>query len=770
MFRVSREDRLPLLAVGRLTHGAAASLGLLCLLSALLCLTPDLAPAGVSSTPSRTFVTDGTVNAVVPTNRAIYIGGRFSSVGPRTGPGVGLDATTGKSTGLPEVAGGGRIVKAVVPDGSGGFYIGGNFSHVGGVPRTALAHILAGGRVDPRFDPGPPSGGRNRSVDALALSGKTLYVGGSFDSIGGRQRTNIAALDATTGRSTDWSPNASGPVDALRVSGDTVYAGGWFSSIGGQPRENIAAIDAGTGKATGWNPQASARSGYFPHTPPVTALAISGSTVYAAGKFDSIGGQPRSGIAALDATTGQATGWNPNPNYPVNALRVSGQAVYAGGIFTSIGGQRRNHIAALDVTSGQATPWNPDARAPYATGHVDALAVSGSIVYAAGDFRSIGGQPRTNLAAFDAVTGKATAWNPHTNGYAYAIARSGHTVYAGGAFNSVGDIRTRNGLAALDPTTGAPTSWNPGSVWGGNGVVEALAASGNTIYVGGDFSKIGSHPRPDIAAIDATTGKPRSWDPHPTVSPGAPAVWALAVSGDTVYAGGYFTAVGGKPRKSIAALDATTGDATNWNPNALGDGAYGIGTVGALAVSGKTVYAGGDFDSIGGQPRNGIAALDASTGKATGWNPNPPSVYDSIGALAVSGSTVYAGGSFTRIGGKARNALAALDATTGKATSWDPRASSPQPTYVNALAVSGHTVYAGGFFTSIGGQPRKDLAALDATTGQATPWNPSPVEPYGGVFQLVSDLAVGPDGSLWVGGSFTGFPTAAQSGIARFRP
>ena len=107
------------------------------------------------------------------------------------------------------------------------------------------------------------------------------------------------------------------------------------------------------------------------------------------------------------------------------------------------------------------------------------------------------------------------------------------------------------------------------------------------------------------------------------------------------------------------------GLATAWNPNANG-------TVYALAVSGSTVYAGGDFTSIGGQARNRIAALDATTGLATAWNPNANSYR--VDALAVSGSTVYAGGYFTSIGGQARNRIAALDAATGLATAWNPNA------------------------------------------------------------------------------------------------
>ena len=62
---------------------------------------------------------------------------------------------------------------------------------------------------------------------------------------------------------------------------------------------------------------------------------------------------------------------------------------------------------------------------------------------------------------------------------------------------------------------------------------------------------------------------------------------------------------------------------------------------------------------------------------------------------------------------------ATIDATTGVATAWDPNAND----YVYALAVSGGTVYAGGYFTSIGGQPRNYIAALDAASGAATDWD-----------------------------------------------
>jgi hypothetical protein len=82
---------------------------------------------------------------------------------------------------------------------------------------------------------------------------------------------------------------------------------------------------------------------------------------------------------------------------------------------------------------------------------------------------------------------------------------------------------------------------------------------------------------------------------------------------------------------------------------------------------------------------------------------------------------------------------------------------------VHAIVLSGPKMYAGGSFESIGEEPRPHLAALDPLHGEPTPWNPMPNGD-------VSTLALAPDGSLWAGGSFTGFPGIAQSGVARFAP
>jgi hypothetical protein len=111
----------------------------------------------------------------------------------------------------------------------------------------------------------------------------------------------------------------------------------------------------------------------------------------------------------------------------------------------------------------------------------------------------------------------------------------------------------------------------------------------------------------------------------------------------------------------------------------------------ALAVSGSTLYAGGGFTTAGGSAANYIAQWNGSSWSALGSGMN-----NYVYALAVSGSTLFAGGYFTTEGGSA-----AHDIAQWNGGSWSALGSGMN-NYVYALAVSGSTLYAGGGFTTAG--------------------------------------------------------------------
>lgn len=170
------------------------------------------------------------------------------------------------------------------------------------------------------------------------------------------------------------------------------------------------------------------------------------------------------------------------------------------------------------------------------------------------------------------------------------------------------------------------------------------------------------------------------------------------------------------------------------------------GRVNAILLAGNRIYLGGEFTHVNGVSREHLAALNASTGKLTSWAPraNGP-----VRALAASsdGSRIYAGGSFTYVNGRSRKQLAALDPTTGSLDpNWTPNANYT----VYALAVVGNRVYLGGAFTAVNGQGRSRLARVNTVTGALNQnWRPT-------ANATVRRLLPSKDGSrIYAGGQFT---------------
>ena len=662
-------------------------------------LTLGFSCAAAQTIDAELWGVDNTVAALARSGNTLYVGGAFRRVGPCTGGAVALPThcADGRKP-FPKVTG---YVYTIEPDDRGGWFLAGNFTAVGGVPRYSLAHVLDDGSVAP-WNPNP-----NDWAGTVLLRGNTVYVSGFFATISGKPRLYIAALDATTGEALEWDAHSNGIATPLAIQGNTVYVGGSYSHIGGQPRNNIAALDALTGTATPWNPDADAG---------VWSVAVRRKHIYAGGSFSRIGGQRRSLIAELDPETGQATDWNPDAhgssrNLFVDAMAVHRDRLYVGGSFTSMGGQSRLGLAAFELRSGELTTWDSQASAAYGSPDIGILRAEGHSIYVGGYFQSIGGKPRNYVAELDARTGAATDWNPDPSNVVYGIAVTEGTICIGGTFKSMGMV-PRHNLAAFDLTTGRVTDWNPSP---DGAIVYALAVGRGRVYAGGHFTQIGGQSRVAVAALDTLTGAATDWNP------GADAiVRAIAVRGDVVYAGGVFSHIGGLPRKYLAALDATSGTVMAWD-------AASDDYVLALAVQGDRLYAGGFFGSMGGQPRYSMAAVDAMTGAVLPWHADTDGVVE---AFAISGNTVYAAGDFNHVNGQPRGYLAAMDAETGAVRAWDPEPGGPRESgfypSVHALAAIGNTVFVGGDFTVIGGEHRASLAALDGVTGAVLAWNPNP--------------------------------------------
>jgi hypothetical protein len=682
----------------------------------------DFTDANWTSMGGINGVNDTVFAAIADSQGNLYIGGGFTVVGDITAsyiakwngtswnpPGAGMGAPSGYSP----------VVYALAVSGDD-VYAGGGFTNAGGIPANYIAkwNGSSWSALGSGMGGGPPGYG-GTTVYSVAVSGTYVYAGGSFTTAGGVAANYVARWDGNS-----WTALGSGvnsPVTALAVSGDDVYAGGTFTTAGGSAATNIAKWNGSswTPLGSGTDNQVAALAvsgsnvyvgGYFTmaggvaanyiakwngsswgslglgiggappgfSSPSVYSLAVSGGDLYAGGRFTNAGGLPANYIAKWNGNTWSAL--DLGIEGAVGALAPLGSEVYAGGRFATAGGIAANYVAKWNGSTWSALGAGIGGVPPGYLPTVSALTVSDSDLYVGGFFTTVGGIAANYIARWN-----GSNWSPLGSGMSggplgsfpvvFGLAVSGGDAYAGGRFTNAGGT-TANYIAKWDGST-----WSALGL-GMNSNVSALATSGSELYVGGDFSTAGG-----IAASYIAKWNGSAWS---TLGSGMNNhVRALVVSGSELYGGGDFTTAGGSAANYIAKWDGST-----WSALGLGMNNY----VRALALSGSELYAGGAFtratNSDGVAVRvNGIAKWNGS-----GWSALGLGINGITDALAVSGSDLYAGGSFTTAGGIAANFIAKWDGN-----SWSALGSGMSFT-AQALAVSGSDIYAGGEFTMAGGK------------------------------------------------------------------
>lgn len=659
---------------------------------------------------------NGDVYAIESDGTTAYIGGSFSYIGATTGPfGIVHSSTAAITSGIPIPNG---IVRTVISDGSDGWYIGGNFTQVGSVNVQYLARIKSDKTVDTAFAPQP-----NDVVRALILSGSTLYVGGDFSHIGGIETKGVGKINSTSGiADSSFSISNDGTdyqVNTLNLNSTKLYVGGIFSNLSGSA-SNFVTLNTSNGVGT---------------TPVVTvsgdvySLDRNGNTLYLGGNFSSVNSTGRSNIAAVNATSGALSGWDPSADAAVESILFDGSStVYAAGAFTSIGGQTRTGIAALDSGTGNATSFD------YPDGFLDgsSMALSGSSLFVGGD---------SGLIALNSSSGALESFSPNPRGDIKALAISGSNLAVGGDFSFFGGT-ARNRAAAITLSTGAISDWNPNA----NGVVKSIKKSGDKVFLGGSFTTVGGSSR-RCALVNATTGALQSFDPGLDGD-----VNDIEIDNGILYLVGGFNTASGQARSRAAAYNISTESLTSWNPNP-------DNSVNSIAIDSGVAYLQGDFLNVGGQARAGTGAVSISgTGEATSWVPETLS--GSPKQMLPINGTVYVGGTLGSIGNVVRIGAGAISATTGSPTSWNPNFT--YPSVIFSLAHDGTNIFLGGEFSQLQNSSVSNLASVTIADAELNVWRPNP----DGIVRAVNSL----NKSVIVGGDFRKVFGGYQRGIAVVSP
>ncbi len=432
--------------------------------------------------------------------------------------------------------------------------------------------------------------------------------------------------------------------------------------------------------------------------------------LYVGGDFTAIGTTVANRVAKWDGSSWSALGsglepTNSNMGATVYRLLAVGQDLYASGLFTVAGGVPANHVAKWDGTS-----WSP--LGPGFNQWPEAFAMFRGELYAAG-----GGLAKWNGQAWLEVGGGI-------GGDVYALVVNNDTLYAGGYFDHAGGVPA-NRIARWDGNTWSALGQ------GMDGFVRALACKGTDLYAGGVFYTAGGSPANNIAKWDGTT-----WSSLGSGIPsrlGNEGVDSLAVNGSTLFAGGTFTSAGGVPATNVACWDGA-----QWS--AMGSGISGLGVT-TLAFVGSNLLAGGSFWLAGDVPVRNLAKWDGSR-----WSQVGPSGLDNtVNAIAVNTSHLYAGGIFTCASESMADGIATWTGGDWQALG----AGSVTPAYIQALALVGTNLYAGGQdYVASGVSDTYGIARWDGTSWAAL--GPG-LNYYYGYGAQVFALAVSGT-NLWVGG------------------
>ncbi|MFL5792136.1 MAG: PKD domain containing protein, partial [Actinomycetota bacterium] len=217
-----------------------------------------------------------------------------------------------------------------------------------------------------------------------------------------------------------------------------------------------------------------------------------------------------------------------------------------------------------------------------------------------------------------------------------------------------------------------PADWTP---WVNNGRVYALVTMGNTMYVGGTFTDVqepnaATYPRHYLFAFDLTTGAISK-----TFKPALDGeVHSLATDGTNLFVGGTFSTVNGSSHPRLVALDASGAVVSGFNAS-ITTGSE----VDDLTLADGLLFVAGAFTGVNGSSRSGLAAVDPGTGALasgvnvpfTGLHNNGVSHVAKID-VTPDGSILVAVGNFTTVGGQPREQMALLNISnqTASLSSW----------------------------------------------------------------------------------------------------
>lgn len=607
---------------------------------------------------------------LLPNGRMICVGSfRTSESLPLNGL-VRLLSNGDRDTTFSVPNGADSTVRSAFVQADGALVVGGEFTQIGGVPRSRLARLLPGGAVDTVFrcdtEVSAVEDFYFASVRGLRpLAGNRLLAAGIFSAADGQPRAGLFQFDL--GASTNRPPRVlnDGATLTAPVSDDLPLR---------------AKLDGAPAPTMQWR-----RNGQ--NLPGATNdfLVISNLTAALAGDYqlvlqNSLGGTTglvaRVEPSAMPAGPGQVdAGFHPGSGPGPRSLQVvssyltalavpAGGGVLAAGVFSNFNGRPVVGVTRFKA-DGAADPGFNTGTGPGRTGNqplmTSLLALPDDGCLVGGNHTTFNGLARpalTRLSASGAVdeTFALAGFSQVASVNSVASQGDGRLLVAGALAATNG--LWINGLARIQANGTLDPTFQP--LRGNTNLTPAPAVSKVTllpdgrVLIGGNFTSVQGQPRGNVALLAADGTLDAGFAPTNLLN-GRVRAFALATGGKVVI-GGEFVATATMPRSYLARLNADGSPDPAFDAGgAVPDVAYDLFALpdGRLLVAFGAVFPSGN-------PLTGVVRLlpngsrdPAFTGSGRADNAVYALAYDPAGGL-------WMGGGFLHVNGIARSGLARL--------------------------------------------------------------------------------------------------------------
>jgi len=569
------------------------------------------------------------------------------------------------------------------------------------------------------------------SVQDLVIKDGIIYAGGTFNTIHGTSRKNIAAVRISDQIVLPFNPAPDYAISQLELIGDTlVYAGRrngggipTISRIGAHNIQNGSAVNLNISAGDVYNMQSHNDSLYIhgsylesaneaipglvfydlgeavggtfgPVARNIINWAISGNNMILQATVNDAGDY-RQNLAAINRSSGELLPWNPRP---VNAslIKADENTLYVGGVLDDFS----QGINAFDWTTKTQIDWQPGL-----AGSIYDIETTEDWVYVSGQYLRIDNQNMPPVVRLDKNTALADDWGTNISGLVSDILPLQDEVVLMTTTSSLVANGFTGNLVSVDIETGTTNTWTPSL----NGIPNSLTYNSDTLYISGSYFEIGDETILGPIAYKYSEKSLLNWRPASSQSG---KIWT---AGEDLFLAANYNGI--TDGNLLIPFDLESGDLKAFDlKDETGKHLTAYGVILDLVQTNEKIIAAGSFQINNNNINENILVIDKATGVVTTPINVDGSARVSVTDLEIYKDTLIISGQFEKLNDVASYNLGLFKLSSNEVIKTDLKADNAFP----IMKLHNDTLYLSGYFPHLHNQNKLYFQSYSLAAGQMT--------------------------------------------------